>query len=60
MTTQKSTGVSFIGLAVSLERAQRLNAPKQQRGQMKGLSDNFIGPMWLLPKDQQKKIEEDK
>lgn len=53
MNTSKTTHMAFSGFAVSLERAQRLNAKKTDSRYDKP-ADNFIGKMWMSPEEHAK------
>lgn len=54
MNYQKIEGAKVVScLACSLEHAQRMNTPKSKNPrheELKKLQDNFIRPMWALPK----------
>ena len=50
MNQQKTGAFAFMGYAISLERAQRMNAPKDKsKTRLAGMSDDFIRPMWRDP-----------
>jgi hypothetical protein len=53
MNTIKTTHRAFSGFAVSLERAQRLNAKKTD-SRSDCLKENFIMKMWLSPEEHKK------
>ena len=53
MNTIKTTHRAFSGFAVSIERAQRLNAKKTD-SRSDCLKENFIMKMWLSPEEHKK------
>lgn len=60
MNTKKSTvaPMAFVGFACSLEYAQKMSVAKSKNPrheERKKLTDEFIGPMWTLPKKKEEK-----
>ena len=56
MNTIKTTHRAFSGFAVSIERAQRLNAKKTD-SRSDCIKENFIMKMWLSPEEHAKQKE---
>lgn len=56
MNQQKTVAFTFMSCAMSLERAQRINAPKDKsKTRLAGMSDEFIRPMWISPEELSKR-----